>query len=146
MIIGYYHQIFFGGGTYFKLSKRDNEDKYKFEFCHSAIPNYIPNAEEYIKKYDTLTINNERICSKIEITEKYIDYNQYIKEIIKIIHTAEWNKISKTNYSNNNLDDVNWCFYIRDEEDLEYIITGYAVYPKEVEQIYYLFKKIKELL
>ena len=40
MIVGYYHQIFFGGGTYYKLSKKDNEDKYKFENTNYPITNY----------------------------------------------------------------------------------------------------------
>ena len=44
MIIGYYEQIFFGGGTYYKLSKKDEEVKYKIEYSHCAIPNNIPKA------------------------------------------------------------------------------------------------------
>ena len=47
MIIGYYEQIFFGGGTYYKLSKKDEEEMYKIEYSHSANPNIIPKAEEY---------------------------------------------------------------------------------------------------
>ena len=39
---------FFGGGTYYKLSKKDEEEKYKIEYSHSANPNIIPKAEEYI--------------------------------------------------------------------------------------------------
>lgn len=27
MIIGYYDQAFFGGGSYYKLSKKENEEK-----------------------------------------------------------------------------------------------------------------------
>lgn len=30
MIIGYYHQLFFGGGTYYKLSKKAQDCKYLF--------------------------------------------------------------------------------------------------------------------
>ena len=49
MIVGFYSQVFFGGGTYYKLSKRDDEEKYKFEYCKAIMPNHIPGAEEYIK-------------------------------------------------------------------------------------------------
>ena len=38
---------FLGGGTYYKLSKKDEEEKYKIEYSHSANPNIIPKAEEY---------------------------------------------------------------------------------------------------
>ena len=52
MIIGYYSQSFFGGGYYYKISKKKDEKQYKIETVHSATPNYIPNADKYIKEYD----------------------------------------------------------------------------------------------
>lgn len=143
MIIGYYHQIFFGGGTYYKLSKKENEDIYKFEYCHSAVPNHIPNAEEFIKSYQTLSIKDKsfkEIESKLMV--KNIKSNTYINDIINIIKESDWDNIRKKKYTSDNLDDVCWYFYIEDDEDHKYSINGYSVYPVEIENIYELLKKI----
>lgn len=143
MIVGYYHQIFFGGGTYFKLSKKDNEDKYKFEYCHSAIPNYVPEAENYIQKYNTLELNDERFQDKIVI--KYLELNFEIKRIIDILNTANWALISEKKYTSDELDDVCWEFYNEaNNYSTHYLVKGYSVYPKEIEEIYNIFNKMKE--
>jgi len=146
MIIGYYHQIFFGGGTYYKLSKKDNENKYKFEYCHPFIPNYIPKAEEYIKKYDSLSVEGERFEEyfKEKIIEMFLDYNSEIKRIIECCDNAAWAKISKRKYTANTLDDVCWDFYFENDSNTKYLIEGYSVYPKEIEMIYKIFKEMKE--
>lgn len=43
------NNLFFGGGYYYKISKKENESKYKFEMCHSEVPNDVPKGEKYIK-------------------------------------------------------------------------------------------------
>lgn len=146
MIIGYYHQLFFGGGTYYKLSKKIKDSKYKFEYCHSAIPNYIPDAEKYIKEYNTLSFKDERF-KKLDkkLIVKNIEFNNYINEIIEIVNNSDWTKISNQEYTSNNLDDVCWDFYIEDENK-KYFINGYSVYPIEIEKIYELFEKMQNEL
>ena len=146
MIIGYYDQIFFGGGTYYKLSKKDNEEKYKFEYCHQSVPNYIPKAEEYIKKYETLKVVDERFEKYFEgkIVEIYLDNNSEIKSILEILNNTNWREVSKKEYINNTLDDVCWKFYIGNDLGTNYMINGYSIYPKEIEKIYNIFNQVKE--
>lgn len=145
MIIGYYGQAFFGGGTYYKLSKQKSDDKYKFEYIRTIIPNYISNAEEYIKKYETLTIEGikkkEYFAGKNKVV--YLEKNSDIEKILNIIENSNWNSITNKKYDSENLDDENWDFYI-DYENNNYFIEGYSVHPKEIEIIYSLFEKIKE--
>ena len=146
MIIGYYHSVFFGGGTYFKLSKNSNDNFFKFEYCHSAVPNYIPNAEMYIKTYNTLSFDNERFKNlEKNLKVKNIKDNSYINEIISIIEKTDWERIENEKYSSDNLDDVCWCFYIENDQNKKYFIQGYSVYPNEIESIYNLFKTINKL-
>ena len=146
MIIGYYHQIFFGGGTYYKLSKKENDEKYKFEYCHSTIPNYISEAEKYIQKYDTLKIEGRfQEDFKGMINVVYLDLTPEIKRIIDIFNNANWVKIAKKEYTSDSLDDVCWEFYNRTTiYNTHYLIKGYSVYPKEIEEIYTIFGKMKE--
>lgn len=148
MIIGYYGQSFFGGGTYYKLSKKANEEKYKFEYTHTIVPNYIPNAEEYIKKYETLTIagikNKDYFVGTNNVV--YLEKNSDIDEILNIVERSNWDKITKKKYDSENLDDENWDFYLENENDNNYYIEGYAVHPRKIEKIYSILKKIKEEL
>ena len=146
MIIGYYHQVFFGGGTYYKLSKQEGEEYYKFEYCHQAVPNYIPKAEEFIKKYETLNVVGERFEEYFDgkIVEIYLDNNSEIKSIIEILNNADWRDISKKEYTANTLDDVCWKFYIENDFGTNYMIDGYSVYPKEIETIFKTFNEMKE--
>ena len=147
MIIGYYHQIFFGGGTYYKLSKKEDEKKYKFEYCHQSVPNHIPGAEEYIKKFDTLEIKEKRFKEYFEgkIVEIYLEEtNPEIEKIMEIVNDTNWDYISKQEYTDNTLDDVCWDFYIKNNIDTDYSISGYAIYPKEIRNIYQIFNKMKE--
>ena len=147
MIIGYYHQVFFGGGTYYKLSKKEEEKKYKFEYCHQSVPNFIPGAEEYIKKVDTLKIEEERFKEYFEgkIVEVYLESNPEIEKIIGIVNDTDWDYISKQEYTSDTLDDVCWNFYIKNSVDTDYLINGYAIYPKEVKNLYAIFDKMKEI-
>ena len=146
MIIGYYHQSIFGGATYFKLTKKDNEEQYKFEYCHQVVPNYIPNACDYIKKYDTLIIEEKRLQEYFQGKIVKIDlvYNVEIKNIVDILNNANWDIIYKHEYTSENLDDVHWKFYIEDGLDKVIFIDGYSVYPKEIDEIYNIFEKMKE--
>lgn len=146
MIIGYYHQVFFGGGTYFKLSKKEEEKKYKIEYCHQSVPNHIPGAEEYIKKVDTLKIEEERFKEYFEgkIVEVYIESTPEIGKIIRIVNDTNWDYISKQEYTSDTLDDVCWNLYIENDFGTNYMIDGYSVYPKEIETIYKTFNEMKE--
>ena len=147
MIIGYYHQAFFGGGNYYKLSKRDNEDEYKFEYCQQAVPNYIPNAEKYIKKYDTLTIDDSfhyKENFEGKIIEIYLEENQEIINILEIANNSNWESISKKEYTSDTFDDICWSFYIELNNKQKFFIDGYSIRPKEIDTIYNIFKDIKE--
>lgn len=146
LIVGYYGAAFYGGGTYFKLSKNAEEKQYKFEYCHQAVPNYIPKAEEYIKKYDTLKVEEERFKEYFEgkIIEIYLDYNFDIEKIIRIVSNSNWDNISKNEYTSESFDDVCWNFYFESKLSKNYFIQGYSVYPNEIKTIYNTFKEMKE--
>lgn len=143
MIIGYYEQSFFGGGTYYKLSKRDNESRYKMEYSHSTIPNYIPEVENFIKEYETLKIEDDNFCGNFEgkIKSKFIDSNKEIEELINYILKCNWKRISKEDYTDDVDDGTNWELYI-DIDNKRYHIDGYEKYPKEIQQV---IKKLNEL-
>lgn len=146
MIIGYYEQIFFGGGTYYKLSKKDEEIKYKIEYSHSANPNIIPKAEEYIKKYDTLNFENERRKEYFEgkIKVDYIEMNSYIETLITYINRCDWENISKKEYRDDGiLDGLGWDFYI-EFNNKKFEIHGYEKFPEEVLKVLDILKNISK--
>ncbi len=140
MIIGYYSQSFFGGGYYYKISKKNDDIKYKLEVLHSAIPNGIPNADQYIKEYETIEFNNEDIRMKTNMDSKlqvrYIDSNILINELIEYINSINLDKLSKNKYQNNSImDGKNWSLYV-EQLNKKYYIKGYEDEPKEVENIW----------
>ena len=135
-------KYFFGGGTYYKLSNQENEQKFKFEYCHSAVPNYIPEADNYIQKYDTLKIKDRRFKGKITII--FLDLNYEIKRIIDILNNVNWVSIAEKEYTSNELDDACWKFFNETDYHTHYLIEGYSLYPKEIEEIYKIFNKMKE--
>lgn len=143
MIIGYYEQAFFGGGTYWKLAKKDNEIKYKIEYAHSDFPNHIPEAEDYIKRYENLSIDNSlNKYFKSKIKSKYIDTNNDIEDLINYVLKIDLEKVSKSKYSYDNIDDgTNWKIYI-EINNKKYTICGYETWPKEIEKIVKLMGKI----
>lgn len=143
MIIGYYEQSFFGGGTYYKLSKRDNESRYRMEYSHSVVPNYIPEAENFIKEYETLKIKDDNFYENFEgkIKSKFIDSNKEIEELINYILKCNWKRISKKDYTDDVDDGTNWELYIDIDNERCYI-DGYEKYPKEIQQV---IKKLNEL-
>lgn len=136
MIIGYYQQIFFGGGTYYKLSNKDGEEKYKIEYSHSAVPNYIPKAKQYIKKYETLRIEEERKKEyfKGKIKAEYISEDSEIYILLDYITKCDWENISKKEYNDDMLDGVNWYFYIA-FDNKQYEIHGYEKFPEKITKI-----------
>ena len=146
MIIGYYEQSFFGGGTYYKLSKKDEEAKYKIEYSHCAIPNNIPKAEEYIKKYDTLSLEDERWKEDFEgkIKVHYIEMNPYIETLISYINKCDWESISKKEYRDDGiLDGLGWDFFI-EFNNKQFEIHGYEKFPEEVLKVLEILKNILE--
>jgi len=133
MIIGYYEQAFFMGGTYYKLAKKDNEDKYKLEYSHSVVPNYIPDAEEYIKKYDSLNVDDEYFEGKIKT--EYIESNLDIEALIEYVLKCDWKRISKKKYEDKDiLDGLDWDFYI-EFDNRKYLVSGYEKFPEEITKI-----------
>lgn len=146
MIIGYYEQSFFGGGTYYKLSKKDEETKYKIEYSHCSIPNNIPKAEEYIKKYDTLSLEEERWKEDFEgkIKVDYIEMNSYIETLMTDINKCDWESISKKEYRDDGiLDGLGWDFYI-EFNNKKFEIHGYEKFPEEVLKVLEILKNISE--
>lgn len=140
MIIGYYEQAFFMGGTYYKLTKKDNEDKYKLEYSHSVVPNYIPNAEEYIKKYESLNLDDEYFEGKIKT--EYIESNLDIEALIEYVLKCDWKRISKKKYDDKDiLDGLGWDFYI-EFENKKYLVSGYEKFPEEITKIIDVLKNI----
>lgn len=143
MIIGYYEQSFFGGGTYYKLTKRDNEDKYKLEYSKSEVPNYIPNAEEYIKKYEILQVDNEYFEGKIKI--EYIEPNLDIESIKEYALKCDWKRISRKKYEDNDiLDGLGWDFYI-EFGNQKYLLSGYEKFPEEIIKIVDMLENISKI-
>lgn len=140
------NKAFSGGGTYFKLSKKNNEEMYKLEYCHQTVPNYIPDVEKYMKKYDTLRVEDNRFKEYFygKISEIYLNINQYIENILNIIDNTNWTNIIKTAYTSMNLDDINWDFYIENGTKKEVYKQGYSVYPKEIGTILTIFKNMKD--
>lgn len=137
MIIGYYQQAFFGGGTYYKLTKKDDETKYKIEYSHSAVPNYIPEAEKFIKKYETLCIEDDSLCECFEgkIRSKYLDVNKNIGKLVNYILKCNWEQICKMKYIDDDVyDGTNWELYI-EINNKKYKIEGCEIYPKEIQRI-----------
>ena len=139
VIIGIYEQSFFGGGYYYKISKKENESKYKFEMCHSEVPNDVPKGEEYIKKYDTIEFNEcidfekEEMNSKLQV--RYIEENVLINLLINTIDSIDMEKIINKEYYNSEiLDGENWYFYTEYKRK-KYFVEGYENIPKEIESI-----------
>lgn len=146
MIIGYYQQAFFGGGTYYKITKKDNENQYKIEYSHSAVPNNIPKAEEYIKKYEDLKMddNKQKEYFKGKIKTKYIETNSYIELLIKYINKCDWESISKKEYIDDGiLDGLGWDFFI-EFNNKQFEIRGYEKFPEEVLKVLNILKNISE--
>lgn len=145
MIIGYYGQSFFGGGTYIKLSTDKNKsDKYKIEYLHSAVPNYIENAEKYISKYETIDIDSSCFYKdyKNKLTEKEIDENVHIIKLEEFINSINLKKMSKKEYNDEDVfDGLCWYFYIM-ENDKAYNINGYEKMPEKLKNIVKYLEKI----
>lgn len=148
LIIGYYGQAFFGGGTYIKLSmNKSNDDRYKIEYLHSAVPNYIENAEDYITKFETIDIKKSMYYNdyKKNIIEKWIEKNIYINELEVFVNSLNLEKIAKRIYNDDNvLDGLCWDFYIL-KNNKQYKISGYEDMPKELEKIIDYLEKIVKL-
>lgn len=147
LIIGYYGQAFFGGGTYIKLSmNKNNDDRYKIEYLHSAVPNYIENAEDYITKFETIDIKKSMYYNdyKKNIIEKWIEKNVYINELEVFVNSLNLEKIAKRIYNDDNvLDGLCWDFYIL-KNNKQYKISGYEDMPKELEKIIDYLNEIAE--
>ena len=137
MIIGYYEQSFFGGGTYIKLSRKENND-YKIESITSEVPNYIPDAEEYIKKYESIQ-KSEKFSNffgtKTLLFGGNIIESVELQKFIGYIKTLDFKSLIEKKYYNQNiLDGLSWEIFIELDEKTWYI-QGYEDMPKEIEEI-----------
>lgn len=119
--------------------------KYKIEYGHSAVPNFIPNADKYIKIYDTLEIEEDFRLEQFEgkIKVNHISENPDILYLLEYIVKCNWEIISKKEYKSNDLDGTNWYFYIEYENN-KYIITGYEEIPEEINNIVCILKVLSE--
>ena len=148
MIIGIYKQSFFGGGYYYKISKKENEAKYKFEMCHSVIPNDVPGGAEYIREYNTIEFSKcsayEKDIMNSKLNIRYLDKNILIDLLISNINSMDLEKIfSKEYYNSDTIDGENWCFFIEYKGNKHYI-KGYGNKPEEIENVVYMLYKIGE--
>ena len=146
MIIGYYEQSFFGGGYYYKISKKGNDLKYKFEMCHSAIPNYVPNAEEYISKYDTINFTEAEILLDMDskLRKTHIQDDILIIELLKHLNNINLDELARKEYNNCDiLDGTNWELYI-EFKDKKYHIKGYEDQPKDIIKVVEFLYQIGE--
>ena len=148
MIIGYYEQSYFDGGYYCKITQKDNETKYKIETISSEVPNYVPCADKYIKKYETIDFKNEYVDIAKEIKNKlkikYVSNNILIDKLIKYISSINLDKLANHTYQDDDIyDGNNWRLYI-EIFDKKYFIEGYQIQPKEVQEIYNQLHKIVE--
>lgn len=137
MIIGYYEQSFFGGGTYIKLSRKD-EEAYRLESISSGTPNYIPDAEKYIKKYESIKCSEKfkKIFGEepLLFTSK-MNENVELLNFIEYIKTIDFKILSEKRYYNDGiLDGMNWEIFIEFQKE-KWHIHGYEDMPKEVEKI-----------
>ncbi len=139
LIIGYYGAAFFGGGTYIKLSKKEIED-FKIERIHSAVPNYIPNGEKYIKIHDKISFKEKEGFHFIEdddprLISIYIKGNLKINKLIDLVKNINLEKMSKTEYNDEEvLDGLCWSFFIK-LDNKTYKIEGYEDMPKKLEEV-----------
>lgn len=137
MIIGYYEQSFFGGGTYIKLSRKENDD-YKIESITSEVPNYIPDAEEYIKKHESIQ-KSEKFSNffgrKALLFGGNIIESVELQKFIGYIKTLDFKSLIEKKYYNQNiLDGLSWEIFIELDEKTWHI-QGYEDMPKEIEEI-----------
>lgn len=139
LIIGYYGAAFFGGATYLKLSKKENEN-YKIEKLHSAIPNHIPIAEKYIKIHDKLSFKDDMGYSIFDdndprFTSTYIEENLNINKLLEHLKNIDLENISKQKYYDEDiLDGLCWDFFIKINSK-SYNIKGYEKMSQELELI-----------
>ena len=137
MIIGYYEQSFFGGGTYIKLSRKENDD-YKIESISSELPNYISDAEEYIKKHESIQ-KSEKFSNffgtKALLLGGNIIESVELQKFIGYIKTLDFKSLIEKKYYNQNiLDGLSWEIFIELDEKTWHI-QGYEDMPKEIEEI-----------
>jgi len=138
IIIGYYGSSYFGGGTYIKLSKKENE-KYKLEKISSKSPNYIPNADKYIKLHDTISFEESVQYPYIKDNDLRfkvysIGESETILNLEKYLETINLEEISSKEYKKEILDGLWWKIFIK-VDSREYSISGNGDFPEELRRI-----------
>lgn len=138
--ISYLDQSFFGGANYFKIWFDGKNNKYIIDKLHSSVPNYIQeNKENFLNKSPISKVRWNGLPYKFGYTEtKYV--NEIANEIENIIDKMDFDKISNTNYSNENLDGVNWQVFI-EYKNKQLLKDGYEEYPKELKDILKIIKE-----
>lgn len=137
MIIGYYEQAYFYGGRYIKIFQ--NEDgKYNVEWIYSEEPNYIPEAEKFIKLKESILCSNEfldffdRKQLSTELKEKE---NKKVRNLIEYINSINLKRLARHKYDDKNVNDGTNRELFIEIRGKEYFIEGYEKTPKQVYEI-----------
>lgn len=144
MIIGYYEEAYFDGGKYIKICQNE-DDKYNIEWIYSKEPNYIPEADAFIKIKESILCSNEfldffdkkQLCTELKEKE-----DEKVKHLIEYINSINLNKISRHKYDAKNVEDgTDWELFI-ELKGKEYYINGYERKPKQIIEILEYIEKI----
>ncbi len=139
--ISYLDESFFGGANYFKIWFDKKNNKYIIDKLHSTVPNYIKeNKDNFLKKSPISKVRWEGLSYMFGHTEtKYV--NEIADNIKNIIDKMNFEKISRKNYSNEDLDGVNWQVYI-EYKNKQILKDGYEEYPKELTEILKIIEEV----
>ncbi len=144
MIIGYYEQAYFYGGKYIKIYQKEN-GKYNIEWIRSDEPNYIPEAEKFIKVKNSILDSNEflDLFDKKQLDTKLKQKeDKYVIRLIEYINTINLRKLAGRKYNDKKVDDgINWSLFI-ELNGKEYYIEGYEKTPKQVKKILEYIERI----
>lgn len=144
MIIGYYEQADFYGGRYIKMYQIEN-GKYNIEWIYSEEPNYIPEAEKFIKVKESILCSNEfldffdRKQLRTELKEKE---DKQVMHLINYINSLDLKKLARHKSDYKNIDyGMNWELFIEVRGE-EYYIKSYERISKQVYKIIEYIERI----
>lgn len=139
LIISYYGQSFWGGGTYAKLTRQENED-YRTEYMRCIRrPNSVPGAEIYMRSFERIQFQDKRGFSLVEDNDprlvcKSWPQNEKFQQFVDSVLQLDLEKISKEEYWDNDfLDGLVWFFFVQ-IDDRQYYMQGYVKMPPAIEK------------
>lgn len=137
MIIGYYEQSSYGA-IYYKLTKREEKNRFKLEFINSITPNYIPKAVKSLFKYDTLFVDsNSDFIGENKVS--YFKPNPNTDDLLKYISKCNWKYVSKKEALKSDV--ATWYFYL-EFNNQKYKINGSDNLPREILKTIKMVKNI----